>query len=128
MLTQVNYRTGRMHDMRRITELTHARGAIMLWDLAHSAGAVPIDVTGANVDFAVGCGYKYLNGGPGAPAFLYVAKRHQSSFDPVLSGWHGHATPVHLRAVVSRGRGNRAHGGRSARHSEPHRARGRAST
>jgi len=93
MLTQVNYRTGRMHDMRRITELAHARGAIMLWDLAHSAGAVPIDVTSANIDFAVGCGYKYLNGGPGAPAFLYVAKRHQSSFDPVLSGWHGHATP-----------------------------------
>ncbi|HEV7703842.1 MAG TPA: kynureninase [Gemmatimonadaceae bacterium] len=93
MLTQVNYRTGRMHDMQRITDLAHARGAIMLWDLAHSAGAVPIDVTSANVDFAVGCGYKYLNGGPGAPAFLYVAKRHQSSFDPVLSGWHGHATP-----------------------------------
>ena len=93
MLTQVNYRTGRMHDMQRITELAHARGAIMLWDLAHSTGAVPIDVTSANVDFAVGCGYKYLNGGPGAPAFLYVAKRHQASFDPVLSGWHGHATP-----------------------------------
>ena len=93
MLTQVNYRTGRMHDMPRITEHAHARGAIMLWDLAHSAGAVPIDVTSANVDFAVGCGYKYLNGGPGAPAFLYVAKRHQSSVAPVLSGWHGHATP-----------------------------------
>jgi kynureninase len=93
MLTQVNYRTGRLHDMRRITEVAHARGAIMLWDLAHSAGAVPIDVTSANVDFAVGCGYKYLNGGPGAPAFLYVPKRLQSSFDPVLSGWHGHATP-----------------------------------
>jgi kynureninase len=93
MLTQVNYRTGRMHDMQRITDIAHARGAIMLWDLAHSAGAVPIDVTSANVDFAVGCGYKYLNGGPGAPAFLYVPKRHQSSFDPVLSGWHGHATP-----------------------------------
>jgi kynureninase len=93
MLTQVNYRTGRMHDMRRITEQVHACGAIMLWDLAHSAGAVPVDVTSANVDFAVGCGYKYLNGGPGAPAFLYVAKRHQSSVAPVLSGWHGHATP-----------------------------------
>jgi kynureninase len=93
MLTQVNYRTGRMHDMRRITEQVQARGAIMLWDLAHSAGAVPVDVTSANVDFAVGCGYKYLNGGPGAPAFLYVAKRHQSSVAPVLSGWHGHATP-----------------------------------
>lgn len=93
MLTHVNYRTGRMHDMRRITELAHARGAIMLWDLAHSAGAVPIDVTSANVDFAVGCGYKYLNGGPGAPAFIYVAKRHQSKVEPVLSGWLGHDSP-----------------------------------
>jgi kynureninase len=93
MLTHVNYRTGRMHDMRRITELAHARGAIILWDLAHSAGAVPVDVTGANVDFAVGCGYKYLNGGPGAPAFIYVAARHQSRVQPVLSGWLGHESP-----------------------------------
>ena len=93
MLTHVNYRTGRMHDMPRITELAHARGAMMLWDLAHSAGAVPVNLTSANVDFAVGCGYKYLNGGPGAPAFIYAAARHQSKIEPVLSGWLGHESP-----------------------------------
>ncbi|HEY7861711.1 MAG TPA: kynureninase [Gemmatimonadaceae bacterium] len=93
MLTHVNYRTGRMYDMRRITERAHARGAIMLWDLAHSAGAMPIDLAGADVDLAVGCGYKYFNGGPGAPAFLFVAQRHQPHITPVLSGWFGHASP-----------------------------------
>jgi kynureninase len=93
MLTHVNYRTGRMYDLQRITERVHARGAIMLWDLSHSTGAVPVDLSGANADFAVGCGYKYLNGGPGAPAYLYVAQRHQSHISPVLSGWLGHESP-----------------------------------
>ena len=105
MLTHVNYRTGGMHDLSGVTELAHARGTIMLWDLAHSAGAVPVNVTSANVDFAVGCGYKYLNGGPGAPAFLYVAQRHQSSIAPVLSGWLGHATPFSFEPSYSPGEG-----------------------
>jgi len=93
MLTHVNYRTGRMYDLQRITERAHAHGAIMLWDLSHSTGAVPVDLSGADADFAVGCGYKYLNGGPGAPAYLYVAKRHQAHLSPVLSGWLGHESP-----------------------------------
>jgi len=93
MLTHVNYRTGRMYDMRRITNRAQACGAIMLWDLSHSAGAVPVDLRSANADLAVGCGYKYLNGGPGAPAYVYVAQRHQARISPVLSGWLGHASP-----------------------------------
>jgi kynureninase len=93
MLTHVNYRTGYQHDMAALTALAHQRGAVTVWDLAHSAGAVPVDLNAAEADFAVGCTYKYLNGGPGSPAFIWVPKRHQAGFTQPLSGWWGHAAP-----------------------------------
>ncbi len=98
MLTHVNYRTGRMFDMAQVTRDAHTAGALVVWDLAHSAGAVPVDLIGADADFAVGCGYKYLNGGPGAPAFVWVHPLHTARMDreqlrQPLSGWLGHAAP-----------------------------------
>ena len=93
MLTHVNYRTGAMLNMKDMTAAAHAVGALTIWDLAHSAGAVPVELNGARADFAVGCGYKYLNGGPGAPAFVWVNPKHTDRFWQPLTGWWGHAAP-----------------------------------
>ena len=93
MLTQVNYRSGRLHDMAALTGAAHAAGVLTVWDLAHSAGALPVDLSGCDADFAVGCGYKYLNGGPGAPAFGWAHPRHAERFWQPLAGWMGHAAP-----------------------------------
>ena len=93
MLTHVNYRNGFRHDMDALTKAAHAHGILVIWDLAHSAGAVPVNLDDCHVDFAVGCGYKYLNGGPGAPGFLYVAEHHLGGFKQPLSGWFAHQSP-----------------------------------
>lgn len=93
VLSHVNYRTGYLHDMAAVNQQAHAQGALIIWDLCHSIGAVPIDLNGSNSDFAIGCTYKYLNGGPGSPAMLWVHSRYQTAFNQPLSGWWGHAQP-----------------------------------
>lgn len=93
VLSHVDYRTGQLHDMAAVTELAHSHGALVIWDLCHSVGALPVRLGESGADFAVGCTYKYLNGGPGSPAFVYVPQRHQEVAHQPLSGWHGHADP-----------------------------------
>ncbi len=99
MLTHVNYRDGKVHDMARITQAAHEQGALTLWDLSHSTGAMPLALDGMGIDFAVGCGYKYLNGGPGAPAYVYVNRRLQDKVTQPLFGWMGHAEPFRFSST-----------------------------
>jgi len=105
MLTEVDYRTGRRHDMAALTALAHQAGALTVWDLAHSAGAVPLDLAGSGADFAVGCTYKYLNSGPGGPAFVYVSEALADRARPALSGWLGHEAPFAFDPDYRPGRG-----------------------
>lgn len=108
-LTHVNFKSGRMYDMAAITKAAQEKGILTVWDLSHSAGAVPVDLNGANADFAVGCGYKYFNGGPGAPAFLFIAERHQEVAEPPLSGWMGHSSPFAFDLSYSPADGAKRH-------------------
>ncbi len=105
MLTHVDYCSGYMHDMRALTEAAHHAGALVLWDLSHSAGAVPLNLNACAVDLAVGCGYKYLNGGPGAPAYLYVSRHLQPEMRSPLWGWMGHASPFDFSPTYAPGDG-----------------------
>ena len=105
LITEVDYRTGRRHDMRGLTAKAHAVGALTVWDLAHSTGAFEVDLMGCGADFAVGCTYKYLNGGPGSPGFIYVAPRHIDRARPALSGWLGHAAPFAFEPSYAAGEG-----------------------
>jgi kynureninase len=109
MLTETNFKTGAVFDMAEITAAAHAAGALTLWDLAHSAGAFPVDLNGCNADFAVGCSYKYLNAGPGGPAWLFVAERHQKAAHQPLTGWLGHASPFDFALEYQPANGIRRH-------------------
>ncbi|WP_333847478.1 kynureninase [Phaeobacter italicus] len=108
MLNHVDYRSGVIRDVKALTKLAHERGALVMVDMCHSAGVIPVDLHDLNVDFAVGCTYKYLNGGPGSPAYAYAAKRHHGKFTQPLSGWHGHAVPFKFEQSYRQGEGARA--------------------
>ncbi len=105
LLTEADYRSGRLHDMAALTAKAHAVGALTVWDLAHTAGAIPVRLAQAGADFAVGCTYKYLNSGPGGPAVIYVAPRHAETARPALSGWLGHESPFAFEPEYRPGRG-----------------------
>lgn len=108
LVNEVNYRSGELRDMAALTARAHAAGALVVWDLCHSAGALPVALDGAEADFAVGCSYKYLNGGPGAPAFIYAARRHHGALSQPLSGWWAHARPFAMEQDFAVGAGIRA--------------------
>ncbi len=107
--SHVDYKSARIEDMAGMTAAIHKAGALAIWDLSHSAAAIPVDLNGAKADFAIGCGYKYFNGGPGAPAFIFAAKRHHDAMQQPLSGWLGHAAPFAFESSYRPASGNRTH-------------------